>query len=372
MPRPRHGVRVLNRLIRRSKPLVGELLAGVRDAFRTWLRTMRQGLQQLHRLVRRKGEEVAEARTAIYRKLVATAEKTVAHAERVRTTLEEAGPAVGQRLREQVAHFVPLVRQVMDRARHRVLEGQKVPAAEKLVSLFELHTQIIPRHKGGADVEFGRTVVADEVEGGLVTRYHLLDDGESEQGEMPLALEHHRAVLGHASTLLTSDRGMHSPDNARIAREAGLQHLVITRAGPVTPAQRAREQARSWRRRYRWQAGIERRISSLQRDYGLRRCLYHGKGHTEEIHKRLSALRMLTSNSFLRELVPWHPFADPRTHFPAHRFRLPLHPTQQLLHSPHNRRYLDRLHRREMLLDGRKVTFDRVCKPQSEAVSWAM
>src|SRR5205085_1513737 len=47
------GVRVLSRLIRRSKPLVGEPLAGVRDAFRTRLRTMRRGLQQLHRLARR-------------------------------------------------------------------------------------------------------------------------------------------------------------------------------------------------------------------------------------------------------------------------------------------------------------------------------
>jgi len=122
-------------------------------------------LQQLHRLARRKGEEVAEARTAIYQKRLATAEQTVAQAERVRTALEEAGPAVGQagqRLSERVAHYGPLVRQVIDQAR-RVLEGQKVPAAEKLLSLFEPHTQIIPRHKGGADVEFGRTVVVNEV-----------------------------------------------------------------------------------------------------------------------------------------------------------------------------------------------------------------
>jgi IS5 family transposase len=289
------GVRVLSRLIRRSKPLVGEPLAGVRDAFRTRLRTMRQGLQQLHRLARRKGAEVAEARTAIYRKLVATAEQTVTQAERVRMALEEAGPTVGQagqRLREQVAHFVPLVGQVIDQTRRRVLEGQKVPAAEKLVSLFEPHTQIIPRHKGGAEVEFGRTVVVDEVEGGLVTRYHLLDDGESEHGEVPLALAHHRAVFGHAPTLLTGDRGMHSPDNARIAREAGVQHLVIPRAGPVTPAQRAREQERSWRRRYRWRAGIEGRISSLRRDYGLRRCLYHG----EEGMRRWVGWGILASN----------------------------------------------------------------------------
>jgi IS5 family transposase len=52
------GVRVLSRVIRRAKRLVGDRLEGVRDAFRTRSRTMRRGLQTLHRLARRKGEEL--------------------------------------------------------------------------------------------------------------------------------------------------------------------------------------------------------------------------------------------------------------------------------------------------------------------------
>jgi transposase-like protein DUF772 len=76
------GVRVLSRVIRRRKPLVGEPLAGVRDAFRSRLRTMRRGLQPLHRLARRKGEAVAEARKEISRKLVDTTAQTVRQARR--------------------------------------------------------------------------------------------------------------------------------------------------------------------------------------------------------------------------------------------------------------------------------------------------
>ena len=107
------GVRVLSRAIRRAKPLVGERLAGVRDAFRTRLRTMRRGLQTLHRLARRQGEEVAETRTTIYKKLIDTAEQTVAQAEQVGRALREAGEAAGQRgqrLGEQIARFVPLAK----------------------------------------------------------------------------------------------------------------------------------------------------------------------------------------------------------------------------------------------------------------------
>lgn len=71
------GVRVLNRAIRRSKALVGAQLAGGPDAFRTRLRTMRRGLQTLQRLARQKGEEVAEQRSAVYQKPIATTEQTL-------------------------------------------------------------------------------------------------------------------------------------------------------------------------------------------------------------------------------------------------------------------------------------------------------
>jgi transposase, IS5 family len=37
------------------------------------------------------------------------------------------------------------------------------------------------------------------------------------------------------------------------------------------------EHSRGWKRRYRWRAGIEGRIHSLRRDYGLKRCRDHGE-----------------------------------------------------------------------------------------------
>jgi IS5 family transposase len=274
------GVRVLSRAIRRSKPLVQAALAGARDAFRTRLRTVRRALQVLHRLARRQGDAAAEARATVYRTVIAATERTVAQAERVRTALADAvahEDRTAQRLATRLDRYLPLVRRVVDQARRRVLQGQQVPATEKVLSLFEPHTRIITRHKAGAAVEFGRTVVLDEVEGGIVTRYHLLGDGEAEQAQLGPALRHHQALFGRAPRLVTGDRGLHGPDNERVGREAGVVHLVIPRSGSGTAAQRARERTRSWRRRYRWRSGIEGRISSLRRDYGLRRCADHGE-----------------------------------------------------------------------------------------------
>lgn len=274
------GVRILTRIIRRSKPLVHEQLGGIRDAFRSRLRTMRRGLQRLHRLRRHQGEDKAEQRKAVYETLLAATGATIKQARRIRDALHEVGGEAqrrAQRLVDQIDRSLPLIQRVISQAERRVLEGRKVPAKEKLVSLFEPHTRIIPRHKGGADVEFGRMVVFDEVEGGIVTRFAVLEDKTAEQGQLAPALEHHRQLFDRPPRMATGDRGVHAPENERLARDAGVKHLVIPRSGPVSEAERARERSRPWRRRYRWRAGIEGRLSSLRRDYGLRRSPDHGE-----------------------------------------------------------------------------------------------
>jgi IS5 family transposase len=274
------AVRVLSRVIRRSKPLAQERLETVRDAFRSRLRTMRRGLQTLHRLRRRVGEDKAEQRTAIYQQLLAATEATLRQVGQIRAALSESGgetKAEARRLIGQIDHYRPLVEQVVRQARRRVLEGRKVSAKEKIVSLFEPHTRIIPRYKGGADVEFGRMVVLDEVEGGIVTRFAVLQDKTAEQGQLAPALQHHQDLFGRPPWLVTGDRGVHAPENEQVAREAGVTHLVVPRSGLVSDTHRAKERERSWRRRYRWRAGMEGRVSSLRRDYGLRRCPDHGE-----------------------------------------------------------------------------------------------
>lgn len=266
--------------MRRSKPLVQDQLGHVQDAFRSRMRTMRRGLQTLHRLRRRVGEDKAEQRKAVYQTLLHATEATIRQVERVRDALRDTGVEKrpeAQRLIDQIEHYLPLIQRVIAQAQQRVLEGTKVPAHEKIVSLFEPHTRIIPRHKGGADVEFGRMVVVDEVEGGIVTRFAVLEDKTAEQGQLAPALDHHRQLFARPPWMATGDRGVHARENEQIARDAGVTHLVIPRSGVVSKTQQEKEHSRSWRRRYRWRAGIEGRLSSLRRDYGLRRCPDRGE-----------------------------------------------------------------------------------------------
>ncbi|MGH8277916.1 MAG: transposase, partial [Steroidobacteraceae bacterium] len=187
-----------------------------------------------------------------------------------------AADRVTPRLIAALDRFLPLVQRGIQQAQARVLDGQPVASTDKVLSLFEPHTRVVKRGKLSAAVEFGRQVVLDEVEGGIVTRFHLLADGESECHQAVPAVQHHQAVFGRPPWLVTGDRRLHTKGVEQRVQALGVTQVVIPRMGRLSADQRTREQQRSWRRRYRWRAGIEGRIHSLRRDYGLLRVRSHG------------------------------------------------------------------------------------------------
>jgi hypothetical protein len=69
---------------------------------------------------------------------------------------------------DQFEPFLPLIDHAIGQAASRVLAGEGVPASEKLLSLFGPLTRLFQRHKAAKPVEFGHTVMLDEVEGAII------------------------------------------------------------------------------------------------------------------------------------------------------------------------------------------------------------
>jgi len=70
---------------------------------------------------------------------------------------------VARRLRTQFDRFLPLVKQAIQQAQRRVLDGHPVASREKMLSLFEPHTRVARRGKTGTAAECGRQAAPDEV-----------------------------------------------------------------------------------------------------------------------------------------------------------------------------------------------------------------
>lgn len=161
------GVRVVSRLLRRAKAALGEAAGGLGEAFRGRVRTVRKLSQQLHRIARRKGDAGRAALKAAYGRLAATAKRTAAQGRRVRKALQERADEPGARRRAaRLEEDLPRLNQGIGQAWRRMIQEEPVPAGEKLLSLFEPHSQVVPRFKAGQAVEFGRKIRLDEVEGG--------------------------------------------------------------------------------------------------------------------------------------------------------------------------------------------------------------
>jgi transposase, IS5 family len=273
------GVRVVSRLLRRAKATLGETAAGLKEAFRSRVRSVRRLSQQLHRIARRKGDQGREALKAAYGRLVGIGKRAAAQGRRVLEALRGRGddPAA-RRLAGHLEEVLPRLKRAAGQAERRVLKGDPVPSAEKLVSVFEPHTQVVPRFKAGEPAEFGRKLRLDEVEGGIITGFRVLEKGGGQDQEhLADALADHRRKFGRPPRLLAADRGMASAENERLARQAGVKHVALPHVGKAPPQRRAEERGRRFRAGYRFRAGIEGRIHVLKRDYGLRRCRYHGE-----------------------------------------------------------------------------------------------
>ncbi|MDK1104248.1 MAG: transposase, partial [Actinomycetota bacterium] len=85
-----------------------------------------------------------------YRKLLEVTEETIRYAVQAIERLHRvSSPMAGlaQRMAHELEHYIPLAQQVVSQTRRRVLNGESVPADEKLVSIFEPHTDIIRKDR---------------------------------------------------------------------------------------------------------------------------------------------------------------------------------------------------------------------------------
>ena len=271
------GVRGLSRLLRRAETVLGEGAALGKAAFRTRPRSVRRLAQQVHRVARRQGEQAAEELRQAYARPLDLAQASRAQAERVRAALQQRGAATAHRSVARFAHVLPLVEQAIDQATRRALRGEAVPSEAQVLSLFEPHPRVIRRHKAGQPTEFGRKLLLAEVAGGISSRSAVVDDVGLEHPHLPRRLAAQQQRVARAPAVLAGDRGCYSPENEALARQAGVEQVVLPQTGRLSRERQHYERQRWFRRGYRSRAGIEGRIHVLQRDHGLDRRRDHGE-----------------------------------------------------------------------------------------------
>src|SRR5262249_36188644 len=152
-----------------------------------------------------------------------------------------------------------------------------VHGRDKVRSVFEPQTEAIRKGKHVKPTEFGKLVTIQEADHQIITAYAVHDRRPADKTLWVPALDDHIAIFGRPPDLATADRGFSSAANEAAAVMRGVRRVVLPHPGRKTPARRAYERQRWFRRGARWRVGSEGRISVLKRRHGLTRCRYHGR-----------------------------------------------------------------------------------------------
>jgi IS5 family transposase len=267
------GVRVLARTIVRARELVKQI---VQEPLEDFTQTAKQLARQIGETLRKKSEAAKTAGRQQYQELLEMTRKTVTWAHQTRKHLRSSCDGKAQRLAQTLETFLPRIEQVIDQTVRRILQSEQVPASEKIVSLFEEHTDIIRRGKETRPVEYGHKVWLNEVEGGLVSHYRILDGNPHDEQQWKPSLKAHLKTFHHAPDQASGDRGLYSEPNEQLAHDLGVKRVILPKRGYRSKA-RLKHERKAWFVKGRhWHAGVEGRISVLKRAHDLGRCLAHG------------------------------------------------------------------------------------------------
>jgi IS5 family transposase len=276
------GVRVLGRTLKRAKTIVQQTTQLTTQTFRDHTRSARNQARRIANYARQRSKSAKTGMKKVYQRLVKVAQAAVQQAQTVLETLQTQSTQAATHIIEVLETFIPRVEQAVNQTVRRVFQGESVPAQEKIVSLFEPRTAVIRRGKAGKETEFGRKVWIDEVDGGIVTRWHLLEGNPSDAEQWEPAIDHHVEQFGKPPNLASGDRGVYSPENETYARRKGVKQVVLPKPG-YKSEERRKYEAQGWfKRGRRFQPGVEGRISVGKRKHGLARCLDHGEDRLDK------------------------------------------------------------------------------------------
>jgi transposase, IS5 family len=257
------GVRVLTRQMQRARTLLGERCPSFSDRLR---RAKRRRLEVLNAKDRK-------ARRRAYRDLLHVTEEVVGWARQVEQALQLQGDGDPRRatLAVELTRFISLTEQVIGQTRRRVLEGESVPAGEKVVSLFEDHTDII--RKDRRETLYGHKICLTSGASSLILDCLVLKGNPADSSLAETMIERQVDLYGRAPRQAAFDGGFTSKPNLAALKAQGVRDVAFSKRrdleiGDMTRSTRIYRQLRHFR------AGIEGVISWLKRVFGLDRCTW--------------------------------------------------------------------------------------------------
>lgn len=192
-----------------------------------------------------------------------------------------------------MAHAVRQINQI----ERRVIQGEVIPHAEKVFSIFQPHTEWISKGKAGVPVELGVKVCILEDQHQFILHHQVMQHQTDDEVTVEMVTQ--ARTRFPKLNVCSFDKGFHSKEN-QIALKEHLKQVVMPRKGKLSQQAREEEQAPAFVKARRAHSAVESAINGLE-VHGLDVCRDHGI----EGFKRYVALAVLARNIHRIGVIVW-------------------------------------------------------------------
>lgn len=259
-------VRVLTRILGQADERLGHLRIQFTDHTRRAKRRM-LGIANA---------KSKKQRNKLYKDIIKVTDKTVGYAKNAKATLNQT-PCIDitqLAFSEQLKHYCDLAEKVIAQTYRRVVRNEKVAASEKIVSIFEPHTDIIVKDR--RETLFGHKICLTGGASNLILDCVIVDGNPADVTLTERMLERQKQIYGRFPLKAALDGGFASKENLKKAKSKKIKDVCFSN-GRGMKAQDMCQSEWVYKALRRFRAGIEAGISWIKRCFGLSRCTWKGK-----------------------------------------------------------------------------------------------
>jgi len=257
------SVRVLARMLKKAKDLCP----------RSGIRFQNHTRRAKRRMLNIQYAKTKKQRKLHYQDLLKATNSTVAYARNAINALQYSPDFVDMALSADLKQTVNLALRVIDQTEKRVLQGLSVLSSDKIVSIFEPHTDIIVKDR--RDTFFGHKVCLTGGRSNLIIDCTIEDGNPADTDLVEKMLNRQNETYGRYPLKAAFDGGFASKNNLEIAKGMEIKDVCFAKKRGLHVEDMCRSQW-VYNRLRRFRAGIEAGISWIKRCFGFARCTWKG------------------------------------------------------------------------------------------------
>jgi len=209
-----------------------------------------------------------------YKDLLKYTRKVIGYARKAEGILKQYGSNIQSFvLCNEINHYIALSEKVYDQTYRRVIQGESVPSHQKVVSIFEDHTDIII--KDSRDTHYGHKICLTGGASNLILDCLVLEGNPADTDLVERMLDRQKQIYDRYPLKVALDGGFASKDNLLKAKERKIKDVCFAKKRGLQETDMCRSEY-VYKKLRRFRAGIESGISWLKRSFGLARCTWKG------------------------------------------------------------------------------------------------